>query len=478
MKVLLFLLSSCQISLILAQSFSAIQNTPFTGVGASAIAFSDIDGDDDQDLLLSGRDSANHRIAKLYLNDGTGTFTELTNTPFIGVVSGTVHFADVNGDKAPDLFITGLNSSNLPSANLYLNDGTGRFQLSDAVFTSVESSAVAIGDLDGDLDNDLFLTGTNSSGNRIAKWYANDGSGQFSEVTTTTFEGVSMGAVALADVDKDDDLDLFLSGNNNAFVDVATLYLNNGQGVFTADGTFFDRLGSPALVFFDVDTDQDPDLLLTGLGVSPEAILYKNNEMGRWEPIFQSERLGVVQSAIAFADVDGDQDQDLFVTGTDGGVQKVSMLHLNDGSGRFTVSTDSSFEPVNSGAVAFADVDGDLDQDLLITGFDRSNHPISILYRNNSTTTSTTEQEPALRFTLSPNPVASDQLHIHYRPIGKGPISVSVFSQTGQLMSRSPYSARANEAIFVLHTTHLPPGNYFIQLQEGDRSASQWLLID
>ena len=46
-------------------------------------------------------------IAKLYLNDGTGNFTEETGTPFEGVGDGSIAFSDVNGGCNSDVLIIG-----------------------------------------------------------------------------------------------------------------------------------------------------------------------------------------------------------------------------------------------------------------------------------------------------------------------------------------------------------------------------------
>ena len=50
-------------------------------------------------------------------------FTKKLGTPFEGIASSSASFTDVNGDNAPDVFITGLNSSLEYIAELYLNDG-------------------------------------------------------------------------------------------------------------------------------------------------------------------------------------------------------------------------------------------------------------------------------------------------------------------------------------------------------------------
>ena len=125
-STLLLLLLVCS-QTIFAQSFvEAPQTPPFAGVAEGSIAFADIDGDNDLDVLITGRDSSGTIISKLYTNDGLGNFTEMMGTPFEGVVLSSIGFADVDGDNDQDVLITGTSSSGVIS-KLYTNDGMGNF---------------------------------------------------------------------------------------------------------------------------------------------------------------------------------------------------------------------------------------------------------------------------------------------------------------------------------------------------------------
>ncbi|MCD4730327.1 MAG: VCBS repeat-containing protein [Bacteroidales bacterium] len=115
----------------------------FVWVDHSSIAFADIDNDNDQDVLIAGLNSFGQDIAKLYTNDGSGFFTEVTGTPFDVAFVGSVTFADIDNDNDQDVLITGLPTT------LYTNDGNG-------FFTEVTGSPFYLGS-DGafaDIDND------------------------------------------------------------------------------------------------------------------------------------------------------------------------------------------------------------------------------------------------------------------------------------------------------------------------------------
>ncbi|NND07026.1 MAG: VCBS repeat-containing protein [Saprospiraceae bacterium] len=158
-----------------------MSGTPFDGVDKCSIAFADVDGDNDNDVLITGLTKIS-RISKLYTNDGSGTFTEMSGTPFDGVAFSSIAFADVDGDNDNDLLITGqIGSAGI--AKLFTNDGDGTFvEMTDTPFDGVLFSYIAFADVDGDNDNDLLITGlkrTNTSETQISKLYTNDGGGEF-----------------------------------------------------------------------------------------------------------------------------------------------------------------------------------------------------------------------------------------------------------------------------------------------------------
>ncbi len=80
MKPFLLSIFALSASLLSAQTFTQIIPTPFTGVVYSAMAFSDVDGDGDSDVLVTGSDISLDPKTKLYTNNGSGIFTQVTGT--------------------------------------------------------------------------------------------------------------------------------------------------------------------------------------------------------------------------------------------------------------------------------------------------------------------------------------------------------------------------------------------------------------
>lgn len=131
----------------------------------------------------------------------------------------------------------------------------------------------------------------------------------------------------------------------------------------------------------DIDDDGDLDVFLTRVGLANRLLV--NDGTGSFED--RTEAAGVAgdpeegASAALFTDVDGDSDQDLVVTGASTDGRTVTLL-LNDGKGRFSDATSSSgldtLPPLAEGqldqahGLSVADVDRDGRLDLLVTHWD------------------------------------------------------------------------------------------------------------
>jgi len=306
--------------------------------------------------------------------------------------------------------ITGINYSNELIAKIYKNDGNGNFtEVTGAVLDGVFFSAVDFADIDGNNSQDLIIVGYNNSNSSIAKLYKNDGSGNFTEDISETFEGVHQGDVEFVDIDGDLDFDLVLTGFDNAFERITKLYENDGDGNFTeVPGVPFDAINRGEFAFADVDGDNDMDLLLTGWnGDGVIAKLYLNDGSGGFTEVANTPFLEVGSSSVVFEDVDGDTDLDVLISGHDGSNQLSINLYQNDGLGNFTKVTGQPFRAIQNGTLVFDDLDGDNDQDLLIIGNDLNDQPTGKFYNNllyGSTVNSLEENNLSKLINIYPNP--------------------------------------------------------------------------
>ena len=350
----------------------------FVGVQYGDVAFADIDGDGDLDVIVTGYNSGN-RIAQLYTNDGSGNYTLVPGTPFTGVFNSAVAFADIDGNGTQDLLITGSDASSNKIAELYTNDGNGNFTLvSGTPFIGVSDGTINFIDVDGDNDLDVFITGSASSKTSIL--YKNDGNGNFSIYDDANFIKVSAGAVAFADIDGDNDLDLIVSGADSNFDSKTELYINDGAGNFISGGTPFTQVRFSSIAFADVDGDNDQDVIISGSdGSNRKTQLYINDGSGSFSLVAGTPFSNVQGSAVAFSDVNGDGSQDVMISGDDGS-NKITELYINDGNGGFTLNTGTTFTGVDNGTIDFVDVDGDNKLEIFITGY--SSEEIIKIYKN------------------------------------------------------------------------------------------------
>ncbi|MEL6651901.1 MAG: T9SS type A sorting domain-containing protein [Bacteroidota bacterium] len=164
----------------------------------------------------------------MYLNDGSGNFSLVYNTPFVGVQDGSVEFLDANGNGSQDVIIIGRDKFLNRTATLYLNDGLGNFTIdSTASFAALSNDAIDIADVNGDGLEDVLVSGRTAFTERVVKLYVNDGSGNFVEVPNTPFPKISDGTVKFADVNGDGIQDVLLIGQDSTGTVITKLYTNN-----------------------------------------------------------------------------------------------------------------------------------------------------------------------------------------------------------------------------------------------------------
>ncbi len=337
------------------------------------IAKADIDNDNDVDLAI-----CSDFETRIYKNDSYGQFSEIETSPLLET-SGEVHvdFNDIDNDNDEDLLI-----SNSTGTFLYINDGIGSFTQGPQLPFWYIAGRFKFGDVDSDGDDDVFIMGTHVDNwtISISRLYLNDGDGNYTNISFPYLKYVN-GDAAFADVNGNGYLDLIVSSyGDSGFNNGTKLLFNDGLGNFAIGSTFPDYENGTT-VFADIDNDDDLDLFLTGNSSSGAVLsrLYKNNGYGSFSLVQNFPPL--YKGASEFADVDNDNDLDLLLVGSSIN-QALTKLFLNDGSGFFTEETsDLPFEPLSYGDAIFLDLDNDADSDLFIMG--RSyNIGMAYLYRN------------------------------------------------------------------------------------------------
>jgi tetratricopeptide (TPR) repeat protein len=353
-------------------------------------AFGDFDGDGDSDLLLSG--------SMLFENDGQGRFTDVTDKMGLSDTGGVGGiFGDYDNDGDLDIFV--LVGEKRRRDRLYRNEGRRGFKdiSEEAGHPSdlVPSQAAAFGDLNIDGYLDLYLANGSpptqeGQGGFPDSIFLGGEEGRFVNGGSSSGIGSLLAlcarGVTLGDYDNDGDLDIFVANDR---LQPNRFFHNEGDGSFTERARtlhlagfaqqrrFGNTLGA---VFGDVDGDGDLDLFVANRA-EPRTLRYADTSMlyinqGRPDysflPGWEGSGLlyGPDQVQPAFADVNNDGHLDLYVVSHAPG--QIAMLYLGGGDGTFSNVTWLSGVGVESAqGCAFADVDGDGDQDLFVAGQDR-----------------------------------------------------------------------------------------------------------
>lgn len=246
--------------------------------GHHGVSLGDIDGDGDSDLYVSQPPGLPNR---LFRNDGGLAFTDITDVSGTGALDGTSMsiLSDLDNDNDQDLLLITARSP-----MLLRNDGMGNFQLEASAFdlagsgrSQLTSAAVADYDRDGDLDlyvcSYRYHAGASVTGAPAPYHDANNGppnhlfrnrgDGTFEDVTRLSgMDGNNTRfsfAAAWGDYDRDGWPDLYVAndfGRNN-------LYRNNRDGTFSdvAQEAGVEDIGAGmSAAWFDHDLDGNLDL--------------------------------------------------------------------------------------------------------------------------------------------------------------------------------------------------------------------------
>ncbi len=183
---------------------------------------------------------------------------------------------DLNGDGTDDIFIGG---SMRQPATIFYQEGNERFRSFLFKNKIEEDQGVLIFDADQDGDNDIYcVSGSSEFGGNTKHYqdrlYRNMGNGNFMPDSAALPSIISSGScVVAADFDKDGDPDLFVGGrmlpNQYPISPASYLLRNNGSGKFE-DVTMLicPALQTPGMVtsalWTDVDNDGWIDLMVVG----------------------------------------------------------------------------------------------------------------------------------------------------------------------------------------------------------------------
>lgn len=196
---------------------------------------------------------------------------------------------------------------------------------------SQEGPSLAVADINGDGNEDVFIGGAKGQAGKI---YVNKGNGNYSITdqkdldADANFEDT---AASFFDADNDGDMDLLVGSGGNEKTDQANyknrLYLNKGKGVFVKSITNMPTTNNNVSVIApnDFDNDGDTDVFIGSrsvpgvYGIDPKHLLLENDGKGNFTNVtdkkaFKINSVGMITDAV-WEDIDNDSKKDLILVG-------------------------------------------------------------------------------------------------------------------------------------------------------------------
>ena len=330
--------------LVYFQNKTGFVSVPDSGlpalVAGSLLTRADYDGDGDMDLAVLGKTGPENETAmiKVYLNDGKGKFSLASD---LGIQLPSEDFEDTASSWATsDKDVHGATNFNGWGQGLFESPDLNNDGLPDIIFAGAKGMEGGK-DISGQMIQRDFETGG---------VFLNQGKGQFKLVrqasqnpdfTFAGFRKVNRGAGICADFNGDGNIDLALFGQANL-------------GPFAVAGI--------------------AESQRNGL---PVAEIWKGMGDGTFTAFPDSKLPPLIDGAVQAMDYNGDSKIDLVFLGNTGYPKdpsggRLTEAWLGNGDGTFTKDEAHKLKPLMSGGIAYGDIDGDGDIDLVVAGNDNT----------------------------------------------------------------------------------------------------------
>jgi len=265
------------------------------------------------------------------------------NNPYV------IDSGHLNAGLYPDIVVGTLAGN---TVEIYINNEDGTFA-SPIIKSLSQVNGIHIADLDGINGNDVLAS--SYDGDKLV-WYANNGNGTFADEATIVSGVDGPGTIVTGMIDAGSTLDIALAvyGNGNLGDTDRVIWLAN-DGSWTASDVFpaTAGLGPGDIDIADVDGDTDLDIVVANTDAGTVELYYNNyNPLTDNDPVSFTESAGGDISTgnaylfdISFADIDDDLDIDILKVDLDAPGE---IACYKNSSGIFTEDIISNTHPYPS----------------------------------------------------------------------------------------------------------------------------------
>lgn len=351
----------------------------------NSVVIADMNGDGAPDLGVAFTHidgtypNAGFASVILQNNAARGTFQTSVDTA-AGFNPSTLAVGDLDGTSGPDLVVSNANSANV---SILLQDATatGKLLAAANVTTGGVPYDVAVGDLNNDGKLDIAVADAGGSGNALVLFQDPASPGHFLAQVTLAVGNPST-AVAIGDVDGDGRPDLVVANEDGSGIGRVSIFYQSA----TTPGTFLPRIDVAAgthplsVKIGDLNGDGRADIVVanersssSGVGSSGVSVLLQDAaNPGAFLPaVTYATAHGSV--CVAIGDLNNDGRPDLAVANTGGSRRGTVSVLLQDATrpGTFLAATNYSgvFEPLG---LAIGDLNGDGVPDIAVADGDRA----------------------------------------------------------------------------------------------------------
>lgn len=370
----------CSMSLT-SQVFTLIKDQP-PGLVNAAATWIDVNGNLRKDLIISGDYQSGNKgvIRTVFFKQADKERFSIATKGLPELTLGAVAAGDLNNDGRQDLVISGQSASGRFVSGIYMAQADGSLRKSDALLATLIEGSIALADIDKDNDLDILMSGKDEQGKAVTKVYRND-NGKFTDINAP-INGIMHGQAVFGDINNDGYPDILVCGLSNSGP-VTRLFLNN-QGRFIPLTNHFLPLKNSSAAFADFDKDSWTDLIISGENSNGRPVLriYRNLKNNMFDEVTSGSIRPLMNSTIETADFNVDGLVDFVITG-ESLERPYSYVYQNMGNFVFR-DIMAGLTGVSAGTAVWGDFDNDGDPDLFISGLDVCYDFIGQIYRNNT----------------------------------------------------------------------------------------------